>query len=34
MKWKGVEDNASFFLEYRDDLLTFAKENLLLLLSP
>jgi len=33
LKWKDVEDDVSPFLESRDDLLTFTKENLLLLFS-
>jgi len=33
LKWKDVENDVSPFLELRDDLLTFTKENLLLLFS-
>ena len=33
LKWKDVEDDVSPFLEFRDDLLTFTQENMLLMFS-
>lgn len=33
MKWKDVENDVSPFLEFREELLSFTQENLLLLLS-